>query len=432
MGIDKLRKICIYILAIFLIFSPIFVCNYYQNKTIIKQIKESKTKPLDQEGQTYRLVTSADNVQVPVPKGYVASNVTGENYVTPEYNHTTITHRGTYTELTWSSPAGEQYPWRQDENGIWISGNQGIPSSTSTIESEEFNYIKGTTLTINYTYSCEYAYNTDYLSIDLINITNNSTRRIVSIAFGNTSTSFDYLVSNYTYIVNDWGTGRYKIKAIYSKNGITNEGQDSAYIKASTYFKEDENETEKFEEDIKTKIHDGGFVIYQLTDEEIEADPKGTSININDINKDIAQSTRNQYVWVPVENVEDIVRTKTRNNGIMQFGQGYTFSYVSITKETDIREWFYKEPRLEEQHDKTNYNLQKYAYMNEERENYLNIMQEDYLNMIKSINYYKGFYIGRYETGDDLRHNDRKGCFKKPKIVRYNSNINYVTWYNSY
>ena len=121
MGISKFRKICIYILAIFLIFSPIFVCNYSQNKTIVKEIKESKTKPLDQEGQNYRLVTSADNVQVPVPKGYVASSITGENYVTPEYQHTTITHKVSSTPsiLTWSSPAGEQYPWTQDENGIW-------------------------------------------------------------------------------------------------------------------------------------------------------------------------------------------------------------------------------------------------------------------------------------------------------------------------
>ena len=119
------------------------------NKTTIKEIKtKNNIKALEQEGQNYRLVTSADNVQVPVPKGYVASGVSGENYVSPEYSHTTITHKGNYTELTWSSPAGETYPWTQDENGIWISGNQGIPSSTSTLESEEFDYIKGETLTI--------------------------------------------------------------------------------------------------------------------------------------------------------------------------------------------------------------------------------------------------------------------------------------------
>jgi hypothetical protein len=59
----------------------------FNNKTIVKD-KPTKTKALDQEGQNYRLVTSADNVQVPVPKGYVASQVTGENYVTPQYQHT--------------------------------------------------------------------------------------------------------------------------------------------------------------------------------------------------------------------------------------------------------------------------------------------------------------------------------------------------------
>ena len=109
-------------------------------------------------------------------------------------------------------------------------------------------------------------------------------------------------------------------------------GQDSGYIKPSTYFKEDNNETETMEEDKKTKIHDGGFVIYELTDEELAK--QMTNVVINDTNKDLAQTTRNQYVWVPVENIEDITRTKTINNGIMKFGQEYSFSNTSITKET--------------------------------------------------------------------------------------------------
>ena len=416
-----------YLLIAFLIISSIIFTN--NNKTINKI--NTTTKALDQEGQNYRLVTSADNVQVPVPKGYVASQVTGENYVTPQYQHTTNTYKGNYTELTWSSPEGEQYPWTQDENGIWISGNQGIPSSTSILESEEFNYIKGTTLTINYTYSSQNSWGTDYLSIDLIDLTNNMTKRIVSDKYANISDSFDYTTSNYTYTMNDWGTGRYKIKAIYTKDGSVNLGQDSGYIKASTYFKENENGTETFEEDIKIKIHDGGFVIYQLTDEELETDSNGTSIVINDTNKDIAQRTRNQYVWIPVPNVEDIVRTKIANNGIMQFGQNYIFSNNSITKETNTESDYYREPRLVENNDKTKYYLQIYSNI-DKRENYLNKMQEEYARMLKSINKYKGFYIGRYETGDDYTHSSSKGCFINPKVVRYNSNINLVTWYNSY
>ena len=46
--------------------------------------------------------------------------------------------------------------------------------------------------------------------------------------------------------------------------------------------------------------------------------------------------------------------------------------------------------------------------------------------MIKSINKYKGFYIGRYETGDDYTHGSNRGYYIKPKVVRYNENINYV------
>ena len=423
MYIRKNIKIYNCILIVFLILCLTFLFN---NKTIEKEA-ESNLKALDQEGQSYRLVTSADNVQVPVPKGYVASQVTGENYVTPQYQHTPIPHKGNYTELTWSSPEGEQYPWTQDSNGIWISGNQGIPNSESVLESEEFNYIKGTTLTINYTYSSQ---NGDYLDIYLINITDNTTERIVSDKRGNTSDSFDYTISNYTWTMNNGGTKRYKIRARYSKNASTDAGQDSAYIKASTYFKEDEN-GETIEVDQKTRIHNGGFVIYQLTDEELETNPNGTSVIINDTNKDTAQRTRNQYVWVPIPNIEDIVRTKTSNNIIMQFGQGYEFSNTSITKNTSTYEGNYREPRIVENFDRTKDYLQRYSNI-DNREDYLNKMQEDFTKMIKSINKYKGFYIGRYETGDEYSHNSNIKCFINPKIVRYNRNINYVSWYNSY
>ena len=242
--------------------------------------------------------------------------------------------------------------------------------------------------------------------------------------------SFDYITSNYTYTMNDWGTGKYKLKATYSKNASTDEGQDSGYIKTSTYFKEDEN-GETIEVDQKTRIHNGGFVIYQLTDEELETDPNGTSIVIDDTNKDTAQSTRNQYVWVPVPNVEDILRTKTINSWTIQFGQGYSFSNTSITKETNTESDYYREPRLVEHYDKTKYYLQRYSNI-DKREDYLNKMQEDFTRMIKSINKYKGFYIGRYETGDDYTHSSSKKCFINPRVVRYNSNINYVTWYDSY
>ena len=403
----------------------------FSNKTMIKSIikteKDNILKELDQEGENYRLVTSADNVQVPVPKGYVASGVTGENYVTPKYQHTTNTYKVTNTVLTWSSPEGEQYPWTQDENGIWISGNQGIPSSTSTIESEEFEYIKGATLTINYTYSSQ---ELDRLNIYIIDLINNKTINIVYEKYGNTYSSFNYRTSTYTYTMNDWGTGRYKIQAIYKKNASTDQGLDSAYIKLSTYYKEDENGN-TVEVDQKNKIHDGGFVIYELTNSELETDPNGTSVIINDTNKDTAQSTRNQYVWVPVTNIEDLILKKIANNGIMQFGQGYSFSNTSITKETSTGTDYYREPRLIENNNKTKRNLQRYSSIHK-REDFLNNMQEDFTRVLKSINKYKGFYIGRYETGDDHSHASMHQSFIAPKIVRYNGNTDYVSWDNSY
>ena len=402
----KLKKNIIKKNTIIVIITIIGVFNaLINNKTIEKNNPKTTTKALDQEGNTYRLVTSADN------------------------SHTTITHKvsTTPTVLTWSSPAGEQYPWTQDENGIWISGNQGIKNSTSTLESEEFDYIKGTTLTINYTYSIG---RYDFLYIDLINQTNNTTTRIVQASFDNTSSSFDYTTSNYTWTMDNGGTGRYKIRAIFNKRDSTIHGQDSGYIKTSTYYKEDEN-GEILEIDQKTMIHDGGFVIYQLTDEEIETDPNGTSVVINDTNKDTAQSTRNQYVWIPLQNLEDIV--KTNYNRRLQFGQNYIFSNTSIIKNTGENAVNLSEPRLVEEFEKTKKDLQRYSYIFI-RENYLNKMQEDFARTINSINKYKGFYIGRYETGDDYSHKNgaTQNCYINPKVVKYNSNIGYVTWYESY
>ena len=421
----KLCKVYNFILIMFLVFISTVIFN---SKTLEKGIKTIQTKKLEQEGQNYRLVTSQDNVQVPVPKGYVASQVTGENYVAPEYQHTTNTYKGNYTQLNWSSPVGEQYPWTQDENGIWISGNQGMGNSESVIESEEFDYIKGTTLTINYTYSC--GGNGDWFYIYIINTTTNKISTIKNQLYGNYSSSFDYTKSNYTYTADDWATGRYKIKAVYKKYRNGSQGQDSGYIKGATYFKEDEN-GETIEVDEKTRIHDGGFVIYQLKDEEIETDPNGTNVIINDTNKDRAQSERNQYVWVPVPNIEDITRTKMKNNGILQFGQGYEFNNTSILKEINTYEIYYFEPRLLEREEKTKRNLQRYTTI-KRREIYLSEQQEEFNNMINSVRKYKGFYIGRYETGDDYEHDYNPGCYIKPKVVRYSINLGRITWYNGY
>ena len=98
MKTKKAKKLYNFILIVFLILSSTFLFN---NKTIEKEKTNNNLKALDQEGENYRLVTSADSVQVPVPKGYVASQVTGENYVTPEYQHTTNIHKLTNTDPVW-------------------------------------------------------------------------------------------------------------------------------------------------------------------------------------------------------------------------------------------------------------------------------------------------------------------------------------------
>ena len=110
----------------------------------------------------------------------------------------------------------------------------------------------------------------------------------------------------------------------------------------------------------------------------------------------------------------------------MQFGQGYEFSNSRIIKNNNNYE-----PRLVVNYDKTKYYLQRYSNTNE-RESFLKNIQEDFAKMVKSISKYKGFYIGRYETGDEIVHDSSKISFIKPQIVRYNQNLRNITWYGSY
>ena len=62
---NKVFNIIKYIFSILFVLTLLF--NIKNGK--IDKEKIDYIKALDQEGQSYRLVTSADNVQVPVPKG---------------------------------------------------------------------------------------------------------------------------------------------------------------------------------------------------------------------------------------------------------------------------------------------------------------------------------------------------------------------------
>ena len=174
-----------------------------------------------------------------------------------------------------------------------------------------------------------------------------------------------------------------------------------------------------------------GFVIYENTNGEDKKE------EVNDSNKDTAQTTRNQFVWVPVANPSDIYGTDKDGK---KWGKLYDFSasgipldwtekdgVMSITATFD--KYSYHEPdvviRQGVAYDADNSNLQEAGLDSSATASTFKAQLEtEFNNMIASVEKYGGFYIGRYETGN---LSQEKVC-----VVKNNSDINNQTWYKIY
>ena len=149
-----------------------------------------------------------------------------------------------------------------------------------------------------------------------------------------------------------------------------------------------------------------GFVIYEGEEA------------VTEENKDTAQKTRDQWVWVPVDNMSDIYFTD--ENG-KKHGQLWNFSTTGRTKRS-YSSIGYREPDRVTSYDKSTY-LPRYeaeydqTELNEE-------LQDEFEYCINSIEKYGGFYIGRYETGNLSK--------PKAKVVKGNTDISSQTWYTMY
>ena len=181
---------------------------------------------------------------------------------------------------------------------------------------------------------------------------------------------------------------------------------------------------------------DTGFVIYELN----EGESKDT-VEINDANKGEAQKSRNQYVWVPVEDTSKFYGTDANGK---KWGKIYNFTMSTSTSSTFDEEtgtyannwsetngvmsissgiYVYREPDVLKSSD-TPYYLKKNKVSEDNMLDFLLRQQTDFNNMIDSVERYGGFYIGRYETGD---------LGKEEAVVRKgNTNIHSQTWYTMY
>ena len=150
------------------------------------------------------------------------------------------------------------------------------------------------------------------------------------------------------------------------------------------------------------KTVNGGFVIYEGKEPVTEA------------NLEQAKRTRNQFVWIPIEDASDMYHMVDNK----MYGACYEFSSTGYTRKTRAYE-----PKIVPEYDKTGTNLEVYLD-GISQSDFLREMEENFYEMIESVATYGGFYIGRYETGN-LSKNE-------PVVVKMNEDIGSQNWYNMY
>ena len=173
---------------------------------------------------------------------------------------------------------------------------------------------------------------------------------------------------------------------------------------------------------------DTGYVIY-------EGEEKVTGSNVQ-----TAQTSRNQYVWIPVYDISKFYGTDangkswgkiynytTGRNSSSTFDEvtgTYAYNWsesngvMSISSSNSARE-----PDVLRDRD-TPYDLRRYGVSEDSKLDFLMRQQVDFKKMIDSVEKYGGFYIGRYETGD----------LSKEQVVvqKGNTDIGSQTWYEMY
>ena len=176
-----------------------------------------------------------------------------------------------------------------------------------------------------------------------------------------------------------------------------------------------------------------GYVIYEGEEE------------VNDTNKDEAQKSRNQYVWIPVPDISKFYGTDSNGK---KWGKIYNFTsgtnsnplFDEVTGTYPLN-WsesngimrinsktIYREPDVVPKSGSTVYDgdsrLKTLVLGVRTTQEFLSQVESEFNRMLASVEKYGGFYIGRYETGNINQDT--------PVIQKGNTNIHSQTWYNMY
>ena len=145
------------------------------------------------------------------------------------------------------------------------------------------------------------------------------------------------------------------------------------------------------------------------------------------------QKTRNQYVWIPVDD-------PSRIYGVDSDGKIWGKLYYCYSDKRVERNWtetngimniknkkWYREPNVlqEKTFDRDSYSYLNYDLEETRYEMLSQELEQNYYEILESIKKYGGFYIGRYETGG-------LGSSWTAVVRKMNTNINNQNWYTMY
>lgn len=388
-------------------------------------------------------------IKIPVPKGYTASQIDGETSLNKGF----VIYEG---DVDWSSVLVNSQSTKSAETQS-INNTESTQSTTAstesmntqpTVENKENSITQATitSSTENELTSDEGA--NDEEKINSVSVNDENSNKITS-ATKNTENTKDENKTQITETTkekeNNNTTKTTKNEENNNATETTQQNVTSSTTNSTKSTKKEEiieeNKATTSTEKTNNKINDENTTeeMINIVDSEADTTTNDTGTtgsteltleeqqikNIFDLQKE-----RNQYVWVPIDDISKIYGVD--NNGKL-WGKLYNFSssgrsnrnwtetngIMSITNATN-----YREPDvlpITSEYDNDRY-LMAYSYKQNRYEMLAQELEQNYLEIMESIKKYGGFYIGRYELG----YENSKPVVKK--MATYNS----MNWYTSY
>ena len=125
------------------------------------------------------------------------------------------------------------YNWSLNSDGIWVSGNYNVTSSTSTLISDEFTLTEAKTVLVEWSVSSESA-SYDYLYCTATNVETNETYGGTSNKIGGTSYGVQYGALTYVKSGISLPAGTYTLSFTYRKDSSVDAGLDQGFVKGVT------------------------------------------------------------------------------------------------------------------------------------------------------------------------------------------------------